>query len=348
MFRFARIAFHVGAVALVALAGSAGEAVAQTYPSKAVKIVVPFAPGGRVDGIARLLGHHMGEQLGQPFVVDNRAGAGGSIGSDYVAKAAPDGYTLLLNSAGTHAILPNVDKKLPYDSLKDFTPIANLVEGFTFVGANPALGVTDVAGLVKLAKEKPGTLGFATSGVGTYGHFAGELLKMSADIDLVHIAYKGSGPALNDISAGHVPLMVAGELVELAKAGKVRVLATTNERRWPELPDVKTMKEQGYPQFTVHSWIGMVGTRRNGSRYRGKAQRRSGQGDERSEGPGTTGEAGGPDQFLVARRLRRAHQGRSRRLRRDRCGRKAQVPVMHGRRAGANCRAFGGALAARV
>jgi tripartite-type tricarboxylate transporter receptor subunit TctC len=116
-----------------------------------------------------------------------------------------------------------------------------------------------VAGLVRLAKEKPGTIGFATSGVGTYGHFAGELLKISSGTDLIHIAYKGSGPALTDLSAGHVPVMIAGELVELAKAGKIHVLATTNERRWPGLPEVKTMKEQGYPQFTVHSWIGLVG-----------------------------------------------------------------------------------------
>ena len=259
MVPFARVRTFTAMVALAVLTGVGGEAYAQAFPSKAVRIIVPFAPGGRVDGIARLLGQSMSEQLGQPFVVENRAGAGGSIGADHVAKAAPDGYTLLLASAGTHAILPNVDPKLPYDSVKDFTVIANLVEGFTFVGANPALGITDIAGLVKLAKEKPGVYGFATSGVGTYGHFAGELLKIAAGIDIIHIAYKGSGPALNDLAAGHVPLMIAGEVVELAKAGKIRVLATTNERRWPELPDVKTMKEQGYPQFTLHSWIGVVG-----------------------------------------------------------------------------------------
>ncbi|MEO6566980.1 MAG: tripartite tricarboxylate transporter substrate-binding protein, partial [Casimicrobiaceae bacterium] len=206
-----------------------------------------------------ILANSMGEQFGQPVIVENRAGAGGAIGADLVAKSPPDGYTLLLASAGTHSILPNVDKKLPYDSVKDFTPIANLVEGFTFIGAHPSLNVTDIAGLVKLAKEKPGVYGFATSGIGTYGHFAGELLKISSGTDLIHVAYKGSGPALIDLSAGHVPLMVAGELVELSKAGKIRVLATTNERRSPELPDVKTMKEQGFAQFTVHSWIGLVG-----------------------------------------------------------------------------------------
>ena len=256
MLRIARVASLLAALATAFVSWTA---LAQTYPVKPVRIVVPFAPGGRVDGIARILANSMGAELGQPFVVENRAGAGGSIGSELVAKSPPDGYTLLLNSAGTHAILPSVDRKLPYDSVKDFTPIANLVEGFTFIGATSSLNVTDVAGLVKLAKEKPGTIGYATSGVGTYGHFAGELLQIASGTSLIHIAYKGSGPALTDLAAGHVPLMIAGEVVELAKAGKIRVIATTNERRWTELPDVKTMREQGFPQFTVHSWIGLVG-----------------------------------------------------------------------------------------
>ncbi len=246
-------------VALAALAGAAGDALAQAWPAKPVRIVVPFAPGGRVEGIARLLANSMGEQLGQPFVVESRAGAGGSVGSDFVAKSPPDGYTLLLASAGTHAILPNVDAKLPYDSVKDFTPIANLVEGFTFIGESLTVPATNLAELVKLAKEKPGTIGFATSGVGSYGHFAGELFKIASGADLLHVPYRGSGPALNDLAGGHVQLMIAGELVELAKAGKIRVLATTNERRWIELPDVPSLKELGYPQFTLHSWIGLVG-----------------------------------------------------------------------------------------
>jgi tripartite-type tricarboxylate transporter receptor subunit TctC len=252
--RFAAAGFAIG----MAFSAPTG-ALAQAYPEKPVRIVVPFAPGGRVEGIARLLGQSLAAQLGQPFVVESRAGAGGAIGSDFVAKAPKDGYTLLLVSAGTHAILPNVDKALPYESVRDFTPIANLVEGFTFLGAHPSVGATTVAELVKLAKEKPGQIGFATSGIGTYGHFAGELLKISSGANLLHVPYKGSGPALNDLAAGHVPLMVAGELVELAKANKIRVLATTNERRWPELPDVPTMAEAGFPQFKLHSWIGLAG-----------------------------------------------------------------------------------------
>lgn len=244
---------------LVPTSGHFSAAEAQAYPTKPARLVVPFAPGGRVEGIARLLAQSLTEQLGQPFVVEARAGAGGSIGSDFVSKAPADGYTLLLASAGTHAILPNVDKKLPYDPVRNFSPIAMLVEGFTFIGAHPSVPANSIADLVKLAKEKPGTINFATSGVGTYGHFAGELLKIAAGADLKHVPYRGSGPALNDITAGHVQLMVAGELVELAKAGKVKVLATTNERRWHELPDVPSLKELGYPQFTVHSWIALLG-----------------------------------------------------------------------------------------
>jgi tripartite-type tricarboxylate transporter receptor subunit TctC len=253
-----RLAVAAGLL-LTPVAGQWNAAEAQTYPTKPVRLVVPFAPGGRVEGIARLLAQSLTEQLGQPFVVEARAGAGGSIGSDFVAKAPGDGYTLLLASAGTHAILPNVDKKLPYDPVKNFTPIANLVEGFTFIGAHPSVPAASIPELVKLAKEKPGTINFASSGVGTYGHFAGELLKISAGIDLKHVPYRGSGPAMNDLAAGHVQLMVAGELVELAKAGKIRVLATTNERRWHELPDVPSLKELGFPQFTVHSWIALLG-----------------------------------------------------------------------------------------
>lgn len=253
---------HRLAAALTLVAGIAGlgaEALAQAYPTKPTRIVVPFAPGGRVEAIARLLAQSLGEQLGQPFVVESRAGAGGSVGSDLVAKAAPDGYTLLLSSAGTHAILPNVDKKLPYDSIRDFTPIINLVEGFTFIAVHPSVPANTIAELVALAKSDPGKVNFATSGIGTYGHFAGELLNISAGTKMRHIPYRGSGPALTDIAGGHVQMMVAGELVDLAKAGKVRVLATTNERRWYELPDVPTMRESGFPQFTVHSWIGLMG-----------------------------------------------------------------------------------------
>ena len=229
------------------------------FPERAIRLVVPFAAGGPTDVMARLVAAKMAEAMGQQVVVENRVGAGGTIAAADVAKSAPDGNTLMFHNVSTAAINLHLYKKLPYDPVKNFTPIANLVEGFTFIGAHPSLPATTIPELVKLAREKPGTINFATSGVGTYGHFAGELLKIAAGADLKHVPYRGSGPAMNDLAAGHVQLMVAGELVELAKAGKIRVLATTNERRWYELPDVPSLKELGFPQFTVHSWIALLG-----------------------------------------------------------------------------------------
>jgi tripartite-type tricarboxylate transporter receptor subunit TctC len=236
-----------------------GTAAAQSYPTKPVRMIVPFAPGGRVEVVARILADALSKDLGQPFLVESRAGAGGSIGADFVAKSAPDGYTLLLSSAGVLSILPNVDKKLPYDSVKNFTPIAKVMDGFTYIGAYPGLGLKTIADLVAAAKAKPDTLGYASSGVGTYSHLAGELVKIAAGAPIKHIPYKGSGPALNDIVAGHVALMIGGEIGELTQAGKITMLATTNEQRSPDFPNVPTMKESGFPQFVAHSWIGIVG-----------------------------------------------------------------------------------------
>lgn len=238
---------------------SAGAAFAQAYPTKPVRMIVPFAPGGRVEVVARIIADALSKDLGQPFLVETRPGAGGSIGADFVAKSAPDGYTLLLSSAGVLSILPNVDKKLPYDSVKNFTPVAKLMDGFTYIGAYPGLGLKTIADLVAAAKAKPDTLGYASSGVGTYSHLAGELVKIASGAPIKHIPYKGSGPALNDIVAGHVALMIGGELGELAQAGKITILATTNEKRSPDFPNVPTMKESGFPQFVAHSWIGLVG-----------------------------------------------------------------------------------------
>lgn len=247
------------AATIAMLAMGLGGAIAQSYPAKPVRMIVPFAPGGRVEAVARLIADALSKDLGQPFLVESRPGAGGAIGADFVAKAQSDGHTLLLCSAGVLSILPNVDKKLPYDSVKDFTPVARLIEGFTFIGAYPGLPAKSIAELVALAKQKPNTLGYASSGIGTYSHLAGELVSIASGAPIKHIPYRGSGPALNDIVAGHVPLMIGGELGELAKAGKIRILATTNEKRSPEFPDVPTMKESGFPQFVAHSWVGLVG-----------------------------------------------------------------------------------------
>jgi len=255
--RFRTLRLAAAAIAVAAM--GIGGALAQTYPTKPVRMIVPFAPGGRVEAVARIIADALSKDLGQPFLVESRPGAGGAIGADFVAKAAPDGHTLLLCSAGVLAILPNVDKKLPYDPVKDFTPVSRLIEGFTFIGAYPGLPVTSIADLVALAKQKPNTLGYASSGIGTYSHLAGELVAIASGAPIKHIPYRGSGPALNDIVAGHVALMIGGELGDLAKAGKIRILATTNEKRSPEFPDVPTMKESGFPQFVAHSWVGLVG-----------------------------------------------------------------------------------------
>jgi tripartite-type tricarboxylate transporter receptor subunit TctC len=222
-------------------------------------MVVPFAAGGPTDIVGRIIAEHMSRTLGQQIVIENAAGAAGTTGAGRVAKSAPDGYTLLLSSAGVLSILPNVDKKLPYDSVKNFTPVAKVMDGFTYIGAYPGLGIKTIADLVAAAKAKPDQLGYASSGVGTYSHLAGELVKIAAGAPIKHIPYKGSGPALNDIVAGHVALMIGGELGELAQAGKITMLATTNEQRSPDFPNVPTMKESGFPQFVAHSWIGVVG-----------------------------------------------------------------------------------------
>ncbi len=246
----------LGALVVAALL-PAQQVMAQAYPNKPVHMVIPFAAGGRVEAIGRMVCDGISKELGQPCVVDIKAGAGGAIGAEYVARSRPDGYTLLLASAGVMAILPHVQKKLSYDPRKDFTAVSRLVVGFTYIGVNKDVKAQTFAELVAMAKEKPGTVGYATSGIGTYGHLAGELMTQVAGAPMIHVPYKGTGAAIADILAGHVPVMIAGELGDLAKSGGVRILATTNQVRPPDFPNVPTMKELGYPQFVADSWIGL-------------------------------------------------------------------------------------------
>lgn len=245
------------AVAFAAALVQMPQAIAQAYPAKPVRMIVPFAAGGRVDAVGRIVCEALSKDMGQPCVVETKAGAGGAIGAEYVAKAAPDGYTLLLASAGIMAILPHVQKKLAYDPRRDFTAVSRLVVGFTYIGVHKDFKARSIADLVAMAKDKPGTIGYATSGVGTYGHLAGELMTQAAAAPMVHIPYKGTGAAVADFLAGHVPVMIAGELGDLTKDGGVRILATTNQTRPPDFPNVPTMKELGYPQFVADSWIGL-------------------------------------------------------------------------------------------
>ena len=246
------------AIATAALAATS-LASAQTYPSKPITIIVPASPGGAIDLAARLIGQKMSESFGQPVTVDNKAGATGIIGSDFVAKAAPDGYTLAL-VASSHAINPSMVKKLPFDTLKSFEPIAlTHVVPLVLVTA-PALPVKSVKELVAYGKAHPGELSFASSGSGGAPHFSGELFKSMAGIDMAHIPYKGSTLAHPDLISGRTSLMfdtVAAVNVQI-KASRVQALAVTTAKRSSILPDVPTMAEAGMPGFDTSTWGGLL------------------------------------------------------------------------------------------
>ena len=244
-------------VSCAALAGFAADALAQApWPSKPVTYVVPFAPGGNTDTLARLLGKDLAVALGQPVVIENKPGAGGNIGSEYVAKAAPDGYTILGGTISSHSINPSVYPKMPYDAVKSFEPVI-------MIGRSPLVLVVGAGtpyktfnDLVNAAKAKPGGLSYATPGNGTSPHLAAELLKGLLKIDISHVPYKGSGPALNDVLAGHVPMMFDTTLVvgQQVKAGKLRALMVAAPKRLDSLPDVPTAAEVGVKGFEVSSW----------------------------------------------------------------------------------------------
>ena len=243
-------------IAAIALA-LAGSALAQgSYPNRPVTMVVGFAPGGGTDTVARIIAKNLSESLGQQVLVENRAGAGGNIAADYVAHAAPDGYTILLGSVGSLAVAPHVITSLPYDPLRDFAPITMAVVFANVLVVQPTLPVQSLADFVKLAKDKPGSVTFGSSGILGAGHLAGELFKIRASIDIVHVPYKGGGPAMQDMLGGQVmsifatPVSAGGQI----KAGKVRAIATTGPKRAALLPDVPTVAESGYPGYEAMNW----------------------------------------------------------------------------------------------
>lgn len=246
----------LGAVfACVALGASA-----QGYPNRPIRLVVPFPAGGTTDILARAVSQKLTEALGQAVVVDNRAGAGGNIGADLVAKSAPDGYTLLMGTVGTHAINPSLYSKMPYDHVKDFVPVVLVAGVPNVLVVNPALPVNSVADLIKLAKDKPGTINFASSGSGTSIHLSGELFKTMAGVDMTHVPYKGSSPALTDLIGGQVQVMfdnLPSSLPQI-KGGKLRAIAVTSMARAPALPGVPTINESGLPGFEASSWFGIL------------------------------------------------------------------------------------------
>jgi tripartite-type tricarboxylate transporter receptor subunit TctC len=233
---------------------------AQTWPSKTVKIVVPFPAGGPTDVLTRSLADKLGAQLGQPVVVENKPGAGGSIGADFVAKSAPDGYTLVMATTSTHSIGPYL-AKLPYDPEKDFTPIVWVGNATNILVVNNQLGVSSVRELIDLAKKEPGKLNYATSGIGTVVHLTSELFASMAGIKLTHVPYKGVQQSIPDLISGQVSILFDNIMTAQPhiKAGKVKALAISSPKRSPLVPDVPTVAESGLPGFQSVTWFGLLG-----------------------------------------------------------------------------------------
>ncbi|MGE5525402.1 MAG: Bug family tripartite tricarboxylate transporter substrate binding protein [Rhodospirillaceae bacterium] len=243
---------------IVALALS-GLAQAQGYPAKPVRMIVPFPAGGATDIVARLVAQKMTESFGQQVLVDNRGGAAGTIGSDAAAKAAPDGYTLLVGTSSTHAIAPSLYAKLPYDPVKDFTPVAGLATSTITLSAHPSVPARNVKELIALAKARPDMLSFASSGAGGVSHLVGEMFKAQAGIQMLHVPYKGDAPALADLVGGQVSLEfgTAVAFLPYIQSGKLRALAVTSLKRSPALPDVPTVSESGLKGFEALQWFGV-------------------------------------------------------------------------------------------
>ena len=232
-------------------------AFAQSYPSKPIRIIVPFPVGGIADIYSRLIGNRFGELWGQPVLVENRTGAGGNIAADMVARAAPDGYTLVMGSIGTHAVNVTLFSKLPYDPVKDFAPVALAVDAEGLLAVHPSVAASNVPELIALARSRPGGLTYASAGAGTASHLAGELFKSMAKVDMVHVPYKGNVPALTDLLAGQTSLIFATMPTALphAKAGKLRALATIGDSRAAASPELPTVSES-LPGFVVSNWVG--------------------------------------------------------------------------------------------
>ena len=240
--------------------GLAGAAAAQPYPAKPLRLVVPFPPGGPADILSRIIGQHLSESWGQQVIVDNRAGAGGNIGSDIVAKSAPDGYTLLLGFVGTHAINSSLYGSMPYDNVRDFEPVTKVAMVTIILVLHPSVPANSVGELVTLARGRPGELTFGSPGNGTPQHLAGELFNTMAKVRMVHVPYKGAVPALNDLLGGRVSMIFSSMPPALPhiKTGKLKALAVTSGRRSPAVPAVATVAESGLPGYEVINWYGVL------------------------------------------------------------------------------------------
>jgi tripartite-type tricarboxylate transporter receptor subunit TctC len=247
------------AVFIAAGALAAPAALAQAYPTKAIRMVVPFAPGGTTDIVARLIAAKLSPALGESVVIDNRPGANGIVGSEVVARANPDGYTLMMGYLGNLAMNPALYAKLPYDPLRDYVPVTLVASTTQAIVVNPTLPAKTVAELIALAKSQPGHLHYASAGVGAPSHLSGELFKQLAGIDMVHVPYKGGGALMTDLISGQVKVSFGGLAAALphVKSGKLRLLAVASAKRSPAVPDVPAVAET-VPGFDVPSWLGVV------------------------------------------------------------------------------------------
>jgi len=237
---------------------SAGSALAQPYPQKPIRIIVPFPAGGIADTFARSIGQKLNEAWSQPVVVENRAGAGGNIGAEAVAKAPPDGYTLVMGNIGTHALNVTLFRDLPFDPIRDFAPVALVLEADGLLVVPPSLPVSSVEDLIQLARSKPASLAYGSAGMGTTSHLAGELFKFMAKVDITHVPYKGNVPALTDLLGGQIQMMFATMPTALphVKAGKLKALASIRSARTKVLPELPTVSEV-LAGFDANNWIGL-------------------------------------------------------------------------------------------
>lgn len=245
---------------LAATAFAAAATAQSGFPGRPVTMVVGFAPGGGTDTASRIIAKKLAENLGQPVSVENKPGAGGNIATDLVAKSIPDGSTILLASVGSLTVNPHIIAKMPYDTFKDLAPITMAVVFPNVLVVHPSLNVATLGEFVKAAQAKPGSINFGSSGIGGAGHLAGELFKMVANIDIVHVPYKGGGPAVADLLGGQIPAVFATPASAGAhvKAGKIRALAVTGATRSPYLPEVPTIAESGYPGYEATNWYAYV------------------------------------------------------------------------------------------
>ncbi|HYC46807.1 MAG TPA: tripartite tricarboxylate transporter substrate binding protein [Burkholderiales bacterium] len=233
---------------------------AASYPSKPIRIIVPFSPGGPADMLARPLGQGLTEAWGHQVIVDHRAGAGGIVGAELLSKAAPDGYTVMITTQGIAAVNPSLHKRLPYDTLRDFVGVTNAVGSANIMVVHPSLPATTVTDVIRIARSRPGQMSYGSAGNGSASHLGTEMFKSMAKVNIVHVPYKGAAPGVTDLIGGHVQLMIIGIPVALpqVRAGKLKAIGVTTQARSPAAPDIPTLNESGLPGYVVLNWYGVL------------------------------------------------------------------------------------------